>query len=101
MRYRRKPKEVEAIQYTGYNYEEIRKFCSDEVNMCDDVAKTLLLTTNHGIQQLIRVNDYVIKHNEDFTSVTSSSFFEGEYEPVEESYTVNVSRALDSVYWRG
>ena len=79
MRYRKRPIEVEAIQYTGDNYKEICDFCQSDVNICD---RGLLLHI-HGSSSYIEVNDYIYKDKYGL-NICYCDIFEDLYEPIPE-----------------
>lgn len=62
-KYRKKPVEVEAIQFDGWNWQEVYQFMSDEPLMfTQDLRKEeyLLIDTLEGVMKA-RVGDYIIK----------------------------------------
>ena len=57
MRYRKKPVEVEAVQWTGENLKEIREFCDDKLQF---VFSSIYINTLEGSHR-VSLNDYIIK----------------------------------------
>lgn len=51
--YRSKPQLVEAIQWTGHNYDEIKAFCPQKVSIADQ--NLLLLAGKDGAQEWVPV----------------------------------------------
>ena len=62
MKYRKKPVVIEAIQYTGNNYEEIRDFVGKilKVTHITPYIPKLIIETLEG-DHIVSVNDFVIK----------------------------------------
>lgn len=67
MRFRRKPPEVEAIQYLPENLEEVRNFCA---------LKDPSFLINLGII----FSDFIVKHNDGQIEIVSKEMFEKIYE---------------------
>ena len=62
-KYRKKPVEVEAIQFDGWNWREVYQFMSDEPLMfTQDFRKEeyILIDTLEGVMKA-KVGDYIIK----------------------------------------
>lgn len=62
-KYRKKPVEIEAIQFDGWNWREVYQFMSDEPLMfTQDFRKEeyLLIDTLEGVMKA-KVGDYIIK----------------------------------------
>ena len=62
-KYRKRPVEVEAIQFDGWNWQEVYQFMSDEPLMfTQDLRKEeyLLIDTLEGVMKA-KVGDYIIK----------------------------------------
>lgn len=53
----KKPVEVEAIQYTGYNYEEILDFCGESVYFSDNILYIVI----SGKDIPVNIDDYIVK----------------------------------------
>lgn len=76
MKYRKKPVEVEAVQWTGENFDEIEKFCPDAyrtnyydnfINCFDPITgnflpkkSNLMISTLEG-PHYATIGDYIIK----------------------------------------
>ena len=56
--FRKKPKTIEAIRYTGGNYEEIQKWCKEHLIPLTD--GTFLIPTLEGTMKA-DIGDYIIK----------------------------------------
>ena len=82
MRYRKRPIEVEAIQYTGDNYKEICDFCQCTVSRYDSESKDLLVDIPGSLSYLA-VNDYIYK-GEYGIHTCYCKVFEDLYEPIPE-----------------
>lgn len=48
MRYRAKPVELESVQWTGENFEEVRRFAGDDVRVNPRNPNELFVHTNEG-----------------------------------------------------
>ena len=62
-KYRKRPVEVEAIQFDGWNWREVYHFMSDEpLAFTDDFRKEeyILIDTLEGVMKA-KVGDYIIK----------------------------------------
>ena len=62
-KYRKRPVEVEAIQFDGWNWREVYQFMSDEpLAFTDDFRKDeyILIDTLEGVMKA-KVGDYIIK----------------------------------------
>ena len=57
-KYRKKPVEIEAIQYRVRNLDEIKAFCPDVIHIAD--ANLLQIRTLEGVFNIIP-NDFIIK----------------------------------------
>lgn len=57
MKVRKKPVEVEAVQWTGENLEEIREVCGDKLQF---VFSSIYINTLEGSHR-VSLNDYIIK----------------------------------------
>jgi hypothetical protein len=59
--YRKKPIVVEVIQWTGENYNEIRKFAKDTcIHRCNNKRELVRITTLEGLME-VKIGDYIIK----------------------------------------
>ena len=58
-KYRKRPVEVEAIQFTGYNYQEIQEFAGDSYKLNNFNASPYIHTLEGDM--LVSPTDYVIK----------------------------------------
>lgn len=62
-KYRKRPVEIEAIQFDGWNWREVHQFMRDEpLAFTDDVRKDeyILIHTLEGVMKA-KVGDYIIK----------------------------------------
>lgn len=81
MKYRKKPVEVEAIQYNGRNSADIHEFCG--VNVREPVGEDYLeIVTLEGIMKA-QPGDYIIKGVKGEFYPCKPDVFEQTYEPVE------------------
>ena len=86
-KYRRKPIEVEAIQWNGENFEEIKKFCKNAMIACEGELIIPNLKDGKFIKAMhvAMNNDFVIKENEEFYFCNPKTF-NALYEEVKEKY---------------
>lgn len=86
MKYRKKPVVVEAVQWTGDNYDEICNFIGKKVRVRkytdDEKPVTLIIETLEG-DHLASIDDYIIKgvHGEFYPC--KSDIFKKTYDKVE------------------
>ena len=59
MRYRKKPVEIDAIQFTGNNLDELKAFISDDVYLDSDDEGFVIQTLEGPMHA--SVDDYIIK----------------------------------------
>lgn len=57
MRYRKKPVEIEAVQWTGENLEEIKKFAGNSLTY---IEQHVIIETLEGCR-MVNKGDYIIK----------------------------------------
>jgi len=74
MRYKQKPPVVEAVQFTGYNQQEVKEFCE---HVSDDGQGNLTLNGT-----AVNTYDFVVKDKEAFAVWTAGDFV-GTYELTE------------------
>ena len=83
MKYRKKPVEIEAIQWDGNNTFEVREFCDFG---CDSVSdgryKVIIIETLEG-KMAARKGDYIIKGVNGELYPCKQDIFEKTYEVVE------------------
>lgn len=80
MKYRKKPVVIEALQYTGYNDDEIIKFTKGMAQK--GVGKSLIIPTLEG-DHIASVGDYIIKGIKGEFYPCKPDIFEKTYEKVE------------------
>lgn len=61
MKFKRKPAEIEAVQWTGKNKEEILSFCKTAHFDADTVGSGALVLKTEKVYETVEVGDYVIK----------------------------------------
>lgn len=83
MKYRKKPVEIEAIQWTGDNYKEICDFVGQIPPYPDSERKDVIIETLEG-DMLASVNDFIIKGVQGEFYPCKPDIFEATYEKVEE-----------------
>lgn len=86
MKYRKKPVEVEAIQFTGNNGEEIQNLFGDKVKIVrqkDDACQCYLY---NGLSAVV-AGDYIVSDVYDELSLYTSDIFEATYSVVSETKT--------------
>lgn len=61
-KYRKKPVEIEAIQFSGWNYGEIFDWINDNINSVQPICykETIQINTSEGVMTA-SVGDYIIK----------------------------------------
>lgn len=79
-KYVKKPVEVEAIQWTGMNFKEIKKFGGDYVGL---FANQPIISTLEG-DMIVSVGDYVIKGAKGEFYPCKPDIFELTYEEVKD-----------------
>ena len=96
MKYRKKPVEVEAIQYNGRNSADIHEFCGEFVR--EPVGEEYLeIVTLEGIMRA-QPGDYIIKGVKGEFYPCKPDVFEQTYEPVEplDAHKTVVGQRLDA-----
>lgn len=86
MRFRKKPVEIDAVRWTGFNYDEVQSFVGDKVTSGFVSERGLLVHTLEGTITA-RVGDWIIKGIQGEFYPCKPDIFEQTYEPVE-SYEV-------------
>jgi hypothetical protein len=82
MKYRQKTKTIDAIQWTGHNYNEILYNFPDHIApMIDDKSNKVVLRTQTGTV-LVLIGDYIIRNNDGSLKVFLPDEFEANYEAV-------------------
>lgn len=79
MKVRKKPVEVEAVQWTGENLEEIREVCGDKLQF---VFSSIYINTLEGSHR-VSLNDYIIKGIKGEFYPCKPDIFEMTYERVD------------------
>jgi len=87
MKFRKKPVEVEAIQFNGMNHDEIADFCLPRPTKVGG-NYTLLIETLEG-EMTANMNDWIIKGIADEIYPCNPDIFEKTYEPVGETIIRN------------
>lgn len=82
MKFRKKPVVVEAVRWTGDNYEEINAFC-EENDLWAENRKALFINGLEGIMYA-EIGDYIIKGVNGEYYPCKPDIFEKTYERVEE-----------------
>lgn len=89
-KYRKKPTEVEAVQYTGDNYEELLEFAPDSIGFInitsnnDTVLWQKLALLKVGDKFLeVNISDYVIKDEDGDYQVCKEDVFEKSYDLID------------------
>ena len=81
--YRKRPVVIEAIQYTGKNYEEIRDFVGDSYGEWDDRTNAIFIKTLEGDMRA-DVGAFIIKGVSSEFYPCREEIFIKTYEAVEE-----------------
>jgi hypothetical protein len=89
MKYRHKPTEVEAVQWTGLNLEEVQAFVTDDEGNSPDLAHDpsshqLLLPTLHGAV-VVAAGDWVLSQPDAGFWPCKPDIFEATYDEVPEA----------------
>ena len=79
--YRKKPVEIEAVQWNGANFAECKEFCDEKIMHCSKM-NNLLISTLEG-DMYAYVNDYIIKGVRGEICTCKPDVFESIYEEVE------------------
>lgn len=84
-RFRKKPIVIEAIQFDGFNYKEIKKFVGDNFRELLDYSRveTIAIITEEGLMN-ISLDDWVIKGVKGEFYPCKPDIFEASYEEVTE-----------------
>lgn len=80
MKFKRKPEEIEAMQWTGENIDKIKCFANGHVVQSID-SSWLLVTSAMGNQCLVK-DDWIIRGREGNFSLCKPSVFEQIYEAI-------------------
>ncbi|WP_164683492.1 hypothetical protein [Streptococcus hyointestinalis] len=80
MKYKKKPVEIEAIRFTGSNYEEIREFIGKNT-LCSDLS--IVIPTLEG-DMVAQKGDYIIKGVQGEFYPCKPDIFEETYEIISE-----------------
>lgn len=88
MRYIKKPVEIEAVQFTRNNFEEVKEFTSGTAHTfittrCPNGKSTCIIPTLEG-QHIATEGDYIIKGVKGECYPCKPDIFEMTYEPVKE-----------------
>lgn len=81
MKYRKKPLEIEAVQFSPENEEEIKEFLDGAEFAVTDYNNKILLRTLEGVMEGYR-GDWVIKGIQGEFYICKNDIFEETYEPV-------------------
>lgn len=84
MRYKTKPCEIEAVQWTGQNIKEIMQFTTDKDNIHIRDGE-LLVSTLEGDMKA-SVGDYIIKGLREEYYPCKPDVFHKKYEPCEQDF---------------
>lgn len=82
MKYRKKPVVIEAVQYTGNNYDKICDFVGKGLDKYDSELPHLIIETLEG-NHIASVGDYIIKGVQGEFYPCKPDIFEQTYEVVE------------------
>ena len=63
MKYTTRPQQVEAIRYTGDNYDEIREFTNGSVTRASIIFPSLTLIGDEWNQR-VEVGDWIVKYSD-------------------------------------
>lgn len=79
MKYRNIPVIIDAIQFDGFNLDDIKKELGPQ--SCQVLRGNLLVHHDDGSISIAQKGDYIYNDNGEWIT-TNKSFFESEYEPV-------------------
>ena len=82
MKYRKKPVVIEAVQYTGNNYDKICDFVGKRLDKYDSELSHIIIETLEG-NHIASVGDYIIKGVQGEFYPCKPDIFEQTYEVVE------------------
>lgn len=80
-KYRNRTKEIEAIQWTGDNFKDIKEFCGkDNIRKSKNSRGALFLSEDEDEDYLqIKLNDYIVKANDGLLLGYEQKLFESRY----------------------
>jgi hypothetical protein len=81
MKYRKKPVEIESVEFTGVNHDEIADFCLPRQTYIGTESGTLLIETLEG-KMLANKGDFIIKGVKGETYPCKPDIFAMTYEAV-------------------
>lgn len=82
MKFRKKPVVIEAVQWTGKNYEEVEEFCPSMLYA--DSSRTIPVIDTLEGKHSASVNDWIIKGVKGEFYPCKPDIFSATYEPVVE-----------------
>jgi len=86
MKYRKKPEEVEAMQYTGENYNDISEFLGTPpaypIMPLPESKPIVIRSPSQRVDAVAVVGDYIVKDADESFYVYTQSGFECTYELV-------------------
>ncbi|HEM5596848.1 TPA: hypothetical protein U1680_002039 [Streptococcus suis] len=96
MRYRKKPVEVEAVQWNGRNFEEVYNLCDRSQLYYDEATNTLYILNLEGA---MRADEgcYIIKGIQGEIYPCKEDIFNDTYEAIESRNIVGIRSVLDSM----
>lgn len=80
MKYRKKPIEVESIQFTGENLSDVENFVGSKSVSCSNSSSRFVITKSFTM--FFTPTDWIIKEHGNFRPVDSEEF-NASHEPVE------------------
>lgn len=114
MKYRKKPVEIEAIVWDGYNFEEIQQFAGPAVSLetyvkFPDLPPVLIIETlesnaEANTRHAATIGDYIIKGVKGEFYFCKPDIFQLSYDPVVDAdpesglYCIEVERELEEQY---
>ncbi|HEM4881922.1 TPA: hypothetical protein U1138_000956 [Streptococcus suis] len=96
MRYRKKPVEIEAVQWNGRNFEDVYSLCGRSQLNYDEETNTLYILTLEGV---MRADEgcYIIKGIQGELYPCKEDIFNDTYEAIEPQNIVGFRSVLDSM----
>lgn len=95
MKYRKKPVTIEAMQYTGENFEEIQEFMGEEKPIFARDYVSVVIRTLEGSMKA-KVGDYIIKGVKGEFYPCRKDIFEQTYEKVDPNRQTKNPRPIDA-----
>lgn len=80
-RYRKKPVEIEAIRWTGGNFDQLEEWCGDHV-ACNEGSRPRLFIKANAVWIVLTVGEWVAKDRHGFYPIKDDVFLESYEGPI-------------------